>query len=167
LLPCLNASREINSHSQSGGRTASLSPDYSGPIEAKLCLWSCQKFHPGDLRICQLTGVSIHFRYATTSAPIRLEPLVNLLDGTIRKLDRDDLWSSVIVKAIKILDAKHCKVEAAELSPSGLHLAVCLEVRTLFGLRLHHVGLLHAIQNSMVIGRTARGKHKAKGWILD
>ena len=39
------------------------------PVEAKSCLWSGRKFHPDDLRVCELTGLPIHFQFATASTP--------------------------------------------------------------------------------------------------
>ena len=64
--------------------------------EAKLCAWSSRKCHPDDLRTCQLTRVTAHFEYMTSNGGIRLEPLLNLLNGLQRKSDKQELWVRVV-----------------------------------------------------------------------
>jgi superfamily II DNA or RNA helicase len=144
----------------------SVTGKFCVPLEAKQCLWNGQKCHPADLRICQLTGVLIHFKYITTNGQVSLEPLANLLNGIRRKSDNIELWPSIVASATKILNNKRCKVETAELSPDGQHLAVCLEIRTLLGFRVHHAGLLYSIQDNVIVGRISQGKRTTKGWII-
>ncbi|MGO9238437.1 MAG: hypothetical protein ACLP4V_31720 [Methylocella sp.] len=41
---------------------------FCAPAEARTCFWSSRKSHPDDLRSCALTGLPIHFEFATRSA---------------------------------------------------------------------------------------------------
>lgn len=137
---------------------------FCAPVEAKTCLWSGQKFHPDDLRICALTGLPIHFKFATTDTNPRIQPLVDLLDGIKRTADEPQLWTIVTAKVAAMLGKGRCRVEAAILSPDKRHLAVCTEVRTLLGLRVHQVGLVYAIDDHSVVGRVAQGHRTPEGW---
>jgi hypothetical protein len=55
-------------------------------------------------------------------------------------------------------------VEAAVLSPDKRHLAVCTEVRTLLGFRVHRAGLIYAIDDHSIVGRVAQGRCTSEGW---
>jgi hypothetical protein len=43
-------------------------------------------------------------------------------------------------------------------------MAVCSEVRSLFGFRSHQAGLVYSIEHGSIFGRVALGKRTAKGW---
>jgi hypothetical protein len=58
-----------------------------------------------------------------------------------------------------------CRVETAHISPDRRHLAICLEVRTLMGPRVHHAGLLYSIEDESIVGRIVMSKRTPKGWI--
>jgi hypothetical protein len=49
--------------------------------------------------------------------------------------------------------------------PDKRHLAICSEVRTLMGLRVHQAGLLYSIEEKLIVGRIVIGKRTPKGWI--
>src|ERR1700730_16134455 len=134
--------------------------------ESKLCVWSGMKCHPDDLRTCQLTHVTAHFEFMTTNGQIRLEPLVNLLNGLRRKTDKQELWPTIAANVSQILDARS-QVEAAVLSPGGEHLAVCLETRNWLGLKTRRAGLLYAIRDHEVVGRIVTGKRVTEVWGLE
>jgi hypothetical protein len=142
----------------------SVTGKYCAPVEAKPCLWSGQKFHPDDLRVCELTGLPIHFEFATANSNPQLQPLVDLLDGVKRTADVPQLWNAVTTKVAATLGKGRCRVEAAVLSPDKRHLAVCSEVRTLLGFRVHQVGLVYAIGDHSVVGRVAQGRRTSEGW---
>jgi len=137
---------------------------YCAPIEAKQCFWTGGKFHPDDLRICELTGLSIHLEFATANGKPRLQALVELLNGIKRTADEPHLWDAVMTKASAVLGKGRCRVEATVLSPNKQHLAVCLEVRTLLGFRVHQAGLLFSIRENSVVGRVAQGRRTSDGW---
>ena len=137
---------------------------YCSPVEAKQCLWSGKKFHPDDLRVCGLTGLPIHFEFATVNNNPRLQPLVDLLNGIKRTADEPQLWNSVTTKVAAVLGRKRCRVEAAILSPDRRHLAVCSEVHTLFGFRVHQAGLVYAVSDHSVVGRVVQGRRASEGW---
>jgi hypothetical protein len=133
--------------------------------EGRLCLWSGQKFHPEDLRTCQLTRVDAHFKFMMTSGgQIRLQPLFDLLNGIRRTTDRQDLWPSISVLASRTVEARS-EVQTAILSASGEYLAVCLEAKNWLGLRTRQSGLLYAIRNSEAVGRIVLGKRGDQGWV--
>jgi superfamily II DNA or RNA helicase len=134
--------------------------------EAKLCTWSSRKCHPDDLRTCQLTRVTAHFEYMTTNGGIRLEPLLNLLYGLQRKTDKLELWTRVAEDLSRILDGR-LQVEAAVSSPSGNHLAVCLETKSWLGLKTRRAGCLYTIRDRAAVGRVVLGKREPEGWVLE
>ncbi len=136
------------------------------PVEAKPCLWTGRKSHPDDLRVCELTGLPIRFQFAAAANQHpRLQPLVELLDGIKRTADQPQIWDAVTRAASVALGKGRCRVEAAVLCPDKQHLAVCLEVRTLLGLRAHQVGLVYSIGEQQVIGRLAQGRRTSQGWL--
>lgn len=133
--------------------------------EAKVCLWSGKKYHPEDLRTCQLTHVTAHFKFMTTNGHIRLEPLLDLLNGVRRTTDRQDLWPGIAAMASQTVDARS-EVEAAALSPNGKYLAVCLQAKNWLGLRTRQSGLICAIRDLERVGRAVLGKRGDNGWTL-
>ncbi|MEO7863766.1 MAG: hypothetical protein ABIU05_25705, partial [Nitrospirales bacterium] len=137
---------------------------FCAPIEAKLCLWSGRKCHPDDLRVCWLTDLPIHFEFATAGRFPRLEPLVDLLNGTKRTADESQLWEVIATKVSVVMGKGRCRVVAAILSPDRLHLAICAEVRTLLGFRVRHAGMVYSINDHSIIGRAAQGERTLAGW---
>jgi hypothetical protein len=137
---------------------------FCAPVEAKPCLWSGRTCHPDDLRICGLTGLPIHFEFATTDSNPCLQALVDLLNAIKRTKGEPQLWETVRTKVAATLGKGRCRVESAVLSPDRQHLAVCCEVRTLLGLRVHQAGLVYAIADHSVVGRIALGRRTPEGW---
>jgi hypothetical protein len=137
---------------------------FCAPVEAKPCLWSGRTCHPDDLRVCGLTGLPIRFEFATANGKPRLEPLVDLLNGIKRTAGEPQLWDAVAIKVASTLGKGRCRVEAAVLLPDGQHLAVCAEVRTLLGFRVHQAGLVYAIRDNSVAGRVAQGRRTSREW---
>lgn len=142
----------------------SIAGKYCAPVEAKPCLWSGRKVHPDDLRVCELTGLPIHLVYATANTNLRLQPLVELLNGIKRNADEPKLWDTVSTKVSAALGGARCRVEAAILSPDRKYLAVCSEVRTLLGFRVRQAGLVYSIGDHSVVGRVAQGRRTSEGW---
>lgn len=134
--------------------------------EARLCLWSGKPCHPDDLRTCQLTRIVAHSEFMTTNGETRLEVLLNLLNGVRRTSDKRELWSTIAAHMSRILDGRS-EVEAAVLSPSGEHLAVCMETRNWFGLKTRQAGLLYAIRDREAIGKIVLGKRTTARWDLE
>jgi hypothetical protein len=133
--------------------------------EAKVCIWSSRKCHPDDLRTCQLTHVTAHFEYMTINGGIRLEPLLNLLNGVQRKSDRQELWATVVKDLSRELGSGS-QIEAAVSSPGGEHLAVSLKAKSWLGLKTRQAGFLYAIHDRAPVGRIVLGKREEAGWIL-
>jgi hypothetical protein len=141
----------------------SIAGKYCAPIEGEECVWTAKKFHPEDLRICNLTGLTIHLEFATRP-PWQLRPLRELLDGLIRRIDQDQLIEVIATRASIELRGARCKLESSIISPGRRHLAVCVEMRTLLGLRLRHAGFVFEIESQSIVGRVAQGRRSATGW---
>jgi Helicase conserved C-terminal domain len=137
---------------------------FCSPMEARYCTWSGRRFHSDDLRACTLTGVPIHVQYVTPDAYGRLQALAELLYGFSRTADQQHLWEVIATKASNALQGKRCRIESARSSVDRRYLAVCSEIRTLLGLRLHYAGLLYSIEDASIVGRIALGKRTPKGW---
>jgi hypothetical protein len=138
---------------------------YCAPAEAKICMWSGRRTHPDDVRICSLTGNPFHVEFMASGEKPYLQPLWDLLNGMRRTADARDQWDEIASKASTALRGSRCQVETAHESPDGRHLAICSEVRTLLGLRVHQAGLLYSVEDRSIIGRIAMGKRTPKGWI--
>jgi predicted RecB family nuclease len=142
----------------------SASGNYCAPIEARLCAWSGEKFHPDDLRICELTGLAVHFKFLNGSYDSRLQPLVELLDGIRRNAEGTQSWDDISTKVSASLGGSKCRVESAIHSPDAKHLAVCAEVRSLLGLRKRQAGLVYENDSESIIGRIVQGRRSTAGW---
>ncbi|MCP4621748.1 MAG: hypothetical protein GY844_35535, partial [Bradyrhizobium sp.] len=133
--------------------------------EAIKCSWSDRKSHPNDIWRCELTGLPVHFLYVTPATPHRLLPLVEMLNGIRRSSDKAEHWNRVAdLLGIATKGGKHT-VEAAILSPNGQRLAICSELRTMLGLRNHHVGALYDLASDSIVGRISKGKRGKQSWI--
>ncbi len=133
--------------------------------EARVCLWSGKKYHPEDLRTCELTRVTAHFEFMTANGQTRLHALVDLLNGVRRRTDLQELWPSISAMAARTVDTRS-EVESAILSQSGEYLAVCLQSKNWLGLKTRQSGLLYAIRDRETIGRVVLGKRGDDGWVL-
>jgi hypothetical protein len=128
-------------------------------------MWSGRRSHPEDVRVCTLTGIPFHVEFAASGEQPYLQPLGDLLHGVRRTADAPDRWEDIASKASTALRGSRCRVETAHVSPDKRHLAICSEVRTLLGLRVHQAGMLYSIEDGSIVGRIAMGKRTSKGWI--
>ena len=138
---------------------------FCAPGEGRRCMWSGRKYHPDDLRTCALTGVAVHFKFVTSDGGAKLRPLTDLLYGMRRTADASDLWDSIAAKASATLGGGRWRLEAAQTSPDGRHLAVCSEVRSLLGRSIQQAGLLYSFSDDQIVGRITLGKRSPTGWI--
>ena len=143
----------------------SIAGKYCAPVEAKTCMWSGRHTHPDDIRICSMTEILFHFEFMASGEKPYLQPLGDLLHGVRRTTEARDHWDEIASKASIALRGSQCRVETAHISPDKRHLAICSEVRTLMGLRVHHAGLLYSIEEKLIVGRIVIGKRTPKGWI--
>ena len=111
----------------------------------------------------ELTGLSIHVEFATSNGTC-IRALTDLLIGVRRSADESQLWEAVATQVALTLKTGRCRVEAAVLSPNGNHLAICCEVRTLLGLRVHQAGLVYSITEHCPVGRVIEGRRSSDGW---
>ena len=128
-------------------------------------MWSGRRSHPDDVRVCTLTGIPFHVEFATSGDKPYLQPLGDLLHGVRRTADAPDRWEDIASKASTALRGSRCRIETAHVSPDKRHLAICSEVRTMLGFRVHQAGMLYSIKDAAIVGRIAMGKRTAKGWI--
>jgi superfamily II DNA or RNA helicase len=157
--------------SVSGGRlleqegVQSLSGQFCAPQEAKPCAWGGKSYHPDDVETCTLTGLPMHVQYLTSGKGARgLDALQGLLSGIRRDGDRQASWSEIVQKGEQALRGRW-RIESAQLSPDGHHLAACAEVKSLLGFRVHHVGIIYSLDQKAVVGRFAEGKRKGQDWL--
>ena len=142
---------------------------HCAPAEGYACPWSGKLRHPDDLRECSITGIP--FGYEHTSRPGRkadfpaLAPLAALLDGISHKSDVADRWPIIAQKVAASAGLKTIEVVSAELSPSGNTLALCCVAKSLFGLRVRHIGALYSVGESSVLGRVVLGQRMKDCWI--
>jgi hypothetical protein len=137
---------------------------YCSPLETQTCFWSGRKSHPDDLRVCELTGLPIHFEHATGDHAPRLRPLAEMLDGLRRTADEAQVWDNVAPRIAAAVKGAKCRVEAATLSPTKMYLATCSVARTLMGIRVRQVGAVYDLNDTALIGRLAVGKRGPGGW---
>jgi hypothetical protein len=135
------------------------------PVEARACFWSGRIGHPDDLRICTLTGLPIHFEFATPEGAPRLKPLVEMLDGIRRNTDETGLWSTAAARIEAAAKSGKCRIETAMISPAKQYLATCSEAKAFLGLRVYQVGAVYDLTNGTIFGRIAVGKRGANGWV--
>ena len=126
------------------------------PAEARRCAWSGQHAHPDDLRSCALTGIEMHYTFATSAAPPRLAPLVALLDGVSRATDRQETWAIAAAQEATVLGKGKCRIEVAMAAPGGERVAMASEVRTLLGLKSRQAGSCTSPQPSRCGSDSAR-----------
>ena len=143
----------------------SIANKYCAPAEANTCMWSGRRSHPDDVRVCTLTGIRFHVEFAATGDKPYLQPLADLLHGVRRTADATDRWEDIAAKASTALRGSRCRVETAHVSPDKRHLAICSEVRTMLGFRVHQAGMLYSMEDGSIVGRIAMGKRTQKGWI--
>lgn len=142
----------------------SFAGNFCAPGESRPCLWNGRKYHPDDLRTCELTGIPIYFEFATDGEKPKLRPLIELLDGFKRTSDGRDYWGEIASRAAGVLRRRTCSVESATSSPSGVMIAACLELRVFLGLKLRQAGVVYSKEDKSIIGRATIGLRKAKGW---
>jgi hypothetical protein len=92
--------------------------------------------------------------------------LFKLLDGVTRKWDETQAWPLIVSSVSKHVGGR-IKIETAEGSPDGSHLAVCLEVKDRLGLRTRHVGLIYFVKENSVVGRMVKGRREKGEWIFE
>lgn len=137
---------------------------FCAPAEATTCVWSGHKVHPDDIRKCELMGLPIHFEFATPTAPYRLLPMIEMLDGIRRNSDLSDQWPEVAGRVAVATKGGKYRVEAAVRSPNDQYLATCSELRTMLGMRVHQVGALYDLTNSTIVGRICKGRRNKEHW---
>ncbi len=138
--------------------------EYCMPSEGRKCFWSGRESHPGDLRTCALTGLTIRAEFTDGEGPPRLRPLVEMLDGTRRNADESAGWEALNAAVSKALRGGKCQTEAALLSPCGRHVAFSAVVRRMLGLRSTVAGGAYSLGEKKIVGRIVQGKRAGERW---
>ena len=108
-------------------------------------------------------GLPVNVEY-TAEDGHRLRPVVEMLEGIRRTADEQSLWNEASSRMSFALGGKTCRVEAATLSPTGKHLAICSEVKSMLGLRARHAAGILSLSDRSLIGRVPEGKRHAGHW---
>ena len=137
---------------------------FCSPAEVKMCIWSGRDFHPDDLRVCSLTGITIQYAFVTSDQSPRLRPLAEILDGSLRAAEKTDLWERAAECIEASLSRGSCRIQSAVLSPTGRHLAMATEVKTFLGMRTHHAGAIYSILEQAILGRIVEGRRADNRW---
>lgn len=137
---------------------------YCTPAEAKLCAWSGRQIHPEDERICVLTGLPMSAQFVTDLQPHKLDVLMKLLNGTLHSVEYEQIWPVIESHLEGVIGKEESKIQSAVFSPNKNLLAVCVQVKTLFGFRLRHAGLLYALDAREIVGRPAMGRRDKWIW---
>jgi hypothetical protein len=58
------------------------------------------------------------------------------------------------------------RIESAQLSPDGRHLAACAEVRGFLGLKSRYVGIVYSLADKALVGHAAKGRRNGQDWKL-
>ena len=141
-----------------------LSGAYCTPREGLICLWSGERWHPEDIRTCSLTGISIHVDFATGNPPI-LSPLLEQLQGHLRSTEQPTTWHIIEPLLSSAIGHSRTQIQSSELSPSGHHLAVCAEIKTMLGMRKHYAGFIYSITKRSIVGKITQGKRAQESWL--
>ncbi len=144
---------------------SSIDGEFCTPAEAKICAWSHKLCHLDDLGTCSLTGVDVQKVYLSSDDRPAMLVLLDMLDGARHSHDKQDTWGVFAFKLAEQQGVKNCQVVAAALSPSNECLAICAEQKTLFGLRVLHLGAIVNLQDRKVVGKVAIGKRDGAVWM--
>ena len=141
----------------------SLSGSVCSPSETQTCAWTGQKYHPDDLGVCTLTGLSVYSQFLTEKSS-RLRPLYELLINS--KRDANHPHYPVIEGALsRKINVAHCHILSGAISPSGRALAICGELKGFLGLTTTYLGCVFSPHDREIVGRVASGKRSKGQWI--
>ena len=133
------------------------------PAECETCAWIGQKYHPDDLGKCMLTGLSVHSQFLTKQNS-RLRPLFELVNDVSRLPDGKEY--PVIESALaRRMNGTKSKIVSGAISPTKNALAVCAEVKHLFGLKTTYIGFVFSPLSREVVGKVAQGRRSKHGWV--
>jgi len=132
--------------------------------ESKKCTWSGKQNHPEDLQNCSITNLLFNFEYIVNG---RFKILYLLLAGTQVKLEKVDLWDSIIKILAHILENKNLRIISAELSLDQKNLAVTFEIKSWVGLKVRYGGIVYSLESQNIISSIKIGKRKDNNWHAD
>lgn len=165
LRTLLVTSSLSGSHLLETSAVRSAQGTFCTPQEAQSCAWSGERYHPDDLKVCGLTGLRAHKRFFTEQGVDRIRPLADLLAGTATDADKTEAWDDIAAQIGLIRGGGKTRIESAILSPSQRALALCCEVKTMLGLRVHQFGAIYDLDERRIAGRAVEGKRRAGGWL--
>jgi superfamily II DNA or RNA helicase len=131
--------------------------------EAITCAWSGEVSHPEDVQKCELIDLPIRASDCTRDQPRRLAVLAEMLCATRQAGDRRQDWNAIAALAASRRNGRFA-VESAQQSPDGSKVAVCVEQKTLLGLRTRYLGFLYSLTERAIVGRVVTGKRSNGMW---
>jgi superfamily II DNA or RNA helicase len=138
---------------------------YCLPAECQTCAWSGRKFHPDDLGICSLTGLSVNSEFLTKGHS-RLRALFELLDD-INSVASGEAHPILEAAVSRKLNGLKCRLVSGVMSPTKVALAVCAETKSMLGLKKNYIGFVFSPEKRDIIGKVAQGKRSKSGWLAN
>lgn len=135
------------------------------PTESRECKWSNEKYHPKDLVIDSLSGLPMHFSYIEKDRNNSFKVLISLLDGGNATSEGNIFDNETLNKIYSLVGNSSCEVEASEYSLNRNNIALCLKVKSLFGLKIRYYGLIFSITSNNILGNISVGKRDKKIWL--
>ena len=141
----------------------SSSSKFCLPNECQNCSWTGNRFHPEDIRICKLTGLTIHQEFLTEDRSY-LRPLFDLLNDLQSSPDgkKYPLLEGAVSRKLKGLK---CRIVSGAISPTKNTWAVCAVSKSVMGFKIDHLGFVLSPQTKEIIGQIAQGKRTRNGWV--
>lgn len=138
---------------------------YCTPSECQICAWSGKEVHPDDIKICELTGLPVNLEYLTTEHH-QLRALFDLLND-VQSVVSGDPHPIIEAAVAQKLDGLKCRLISGAISPTGVALAVCAEIKLMLGLKTRYIGFVFSPQGREIIGRVAQGRRTKLGWVQE
>lgn len=140
---------------------------YCVPVEAHLCTWDGETYHPDDLIICKLTELEYHFQFIVSKdGENRFKILDSLLNGTLRSNDLENT-EQLVSDIAKTINKTKFKLEYVKMSPDKNKIVASVILKSMLGLKTHYLGIVYSRSDNAVIGRIPKGVRSATSWTED
>ena len=134
------------------------------PSEMTSCEWREGHILRSQARTCRRTGLTFSEDLISNNGEFII--LIGLLNGELEGDDASDLVTWLSQRDGKVLRA--VKAARSISSPSGGMRAVCVELRTMLGLKVRHAGMLVRDKGDReLVGRVTVGHRDKEGWRVE
>lgn len=132
--------------------------------ESQKCFWSNNFYHPNDLLIDSISGLPINHVLIKKERNNSFSVLLELLDGKV--INESNSVQEKITQVFQgIYNSLNFKIDSLEYSLDEQRIAVCLSVKSLFGLKIRYYGFLFSVEDNKIIGKVSTGKRIKNIWI--